>query len=86
MKAAKNFFLKKLHCSTARCSGLKNKCIVGFQVILQIEGDLPRICLPFSIKEEKKVMIFKSEIEDIPFSPLSKKASRGSEALKPRPR
>ena len=33
-----------------------------------MESYLPRICLSFNIKEEKKKMIFKSKIEDIPLS------------------
>ena len=40
----------------------------NYKDIFQMESYLPRICLSFNIKEEKKKMIFKSKIEDIPLS------------------
>ena len=63
--------MMKFHCSTVASFGLKTNVLwnsKNYKDIFQMESYLPRICLLFNIKEEKKIMILKSKIEDIPFS------------------
>ena len=49
--------MMKFHCSTVASFGLKTNVLwnsKNYKDIFQMESYLPRICLSFNIKEEKK--------------------------------